>query len=274
VDDVLRNLEINIVLPLENDELANQFKLRSKRGVLLYGPPGTGKTTVGRALAHRLKGKFFLIDGTFIAGTNDFYQRVHHVFETAKENAPAVIFIDDADSIFEDGEERGLYRYLLTMLDGLESESAGRVCVMMTAMNVGHLPPALVRSGRVELWLEMKLPSAEARAEILAEHLRTLPKEMHGADVATLVGASEGFTGADLKRTVEDGKAIYAFDKAKGESLKPVTEYLLQAVEAVKENKQRYAEAEAQAMMRPKAGFPGFMTSFMTSQLMGRSEEE
>jgi hypothetical protein len=50
VDDVLRNLEINIVLPLENDELASQFKLRSKRGVLLYGPPGTGKTTVGRAI--------------------------------------------------------------------------------------------------------------------------------------------------------------------------------------------------------------------------------
>src|SRR5256885_3010196 len=46
----------------ENDALANQFKLRSKRGVMLYGPPGTRKTTVGRALAHRLKGKFFLID--------------------------------------------------------------------------------------------------------------------------------------------------------------------------------------------------------------------
>ncbi len=74
VDDVLRSLEINIVLPLQNDELANRFRLRSKRGVLLYGPPGTGKTTVGRALAHRLKGKFFLIDGTFIAGTDSFLQ--------------------------------------------------------------------------------------------------------------------------------------------------------------------------------------------------------
>jgi len=59
VDDVLRSLEINIVLPLQNDDLANRFRLRSKRGVVLYGPPGTGKTTVGRALAHRLKGKFF-----------------------------------------------------------------------------------------------------------------------------------------------------------------------------------------------------------------------
>jgi SpoVK/Ycf46/Vps4 family AAA+-type ATPase len=127
VDDVLRHLETNIVLPLENDALANEFKLRSKRRVLLYGPPGTGKTTVGRAMAHRLKGKFFLIDGTFIAGTDGFYNRINQIFEAAKDNSPAIIFIDDADAIFEDGEERGLYRYLLTMLDGLESESAGRV---------------------------------------------------------------------------------------------------------------------------------------------------
>src|SRR5260370_14544885 len=103
VDDVLRSLEINIVLPLQNDDLANRFKLRSKRGVLLYGPPGTGKTTAGRALAHRLKGKFFLIDGTFIAGTDGFYNLINQVFAAAKDNAPSVIFIDDAHAIFEDG---------------------------------------------------------------------------------------------------------------------------------------------------------------------------
>src|SRR5215468_2603618 len=187
VDDVLRSLGRNIVLPLENDELASELGLRAKRGVLLYGPPGTGKTTVGRALAHRLKGKFFLIDGTFIAGTDDFYHRINHVFEAAKDNSPAVIFIDDADAIFEDGEERGLYRYLLTMIDGLESESAGRVCVMLTAMNVAHLPPALVRSGRVELWLEMKLPVPQARTEILSALVRNLPTELQDLDVPQLV---------------------------------------------------------------------------------------
>jgi len=115
-------------------------------------------------------------------------------------------FIDDADAIFEDGEERGLYRYLLTMIDGLESESAGRVCVMMTAMDVAHLPPALVRSGRVELWLEMKLPDAQARADILSSHLAHLPEEIRQVDVTQLIAATDGFTGADLKRMVEDGK--------------------------------------------------------------------
>jgi ATP-dependent 26S proteasome regulatory subunit len=263
VDDVLRNLEINIVLPLENDALANEFKLRSKRGVLLYGPPGTGKTTVGRAMAHRLKSKFFLIDGTFIAGTQNFYRRIQQVFETAKDNAPAIIFIDDADAIFEDSQEHGLYRYLLTMLDGLESESAGRVCVMMTAMNVASLPAALIRSGRVELWLEMKLPNAEAREQILARHIAELPAEVRKVDVATLLPATEGFTGADLKRMVDDGKTLYAYDKAKKFELKEPKDYFLKAVAGVRENKQRFAEAEAQALLNPKPSRSGRANFFM-----------
>jgi len=267
VDEVLQSLEINIVLPLENDALANQFKLRPKRGVMLYGPPGTGKTTIGRALAHRLKGKFFLIDGTFIAGTSSFYERIRNVFEAAKDNAPSVIFIDDADAIFEDGEERGLYRYLLTMLDGLESESAGRICVMMTAMNVSHLPAALTRSGRVELWLEMKLPDVESRTAILGLRIAELPEELRKVNMASLVEATEGFTGADLKRLVEDGKAIYAYDKARRHDLKALTEYFLKAAEGVRLNKQRFAEAEAQAAIKPKfpgGGFGSFVRSFVS----------
>src|SRR6185369_5756439 len=135
VEDVIEALEAKIALPLENDALAAELQLKPKRGVLLAGPPGTGKTTIGRALAHRLKSKFFLVDGTFISGTQYFYGSIHRVFEEAKRNAPAIIFIDDSDVIFESGEELGLYRYLLTMLDGLESAKAGRVCIMLTAMD-------------------------------------------------------------------------------------------------------------------------------------------
>ncbi len=266
VDDVIQSLEANLILPLENDQLATELNLKPKRGVLLVGPPGTGKTTIGRALAHRLKSKFFLIDGTFISGTGAFYMGIHEVFEAAKRNAPSIIFIDDSDAIFESGEELGLYRYLLTMLDGLESESVGRVCVIMTAMDIGNLPPALVRSGRIELWLEMRLPDAEARAAILFSQLRQLPPELADADLSQLVDATEGFTGADLKRLIEDSKTLYAYDRVQGAVLHMATEYHLRAVETVRTNKQRYAEAEARARqqraMRPRmpGGFGGMIS--------------
>jgi transitional endoplasmic reticulum ATPase len=247
VDHVIQSLEANVILPLEQVELADELRLKPKRGVLLAGPPGTGKTTVGRALAHRLKSKFFLIDGTCISGTHGFYGRIHQIFEEAKHNAPAIIFVDDSDVIFESGEELGLYRYLLTMLDGLESASVGQVCVMMTAMDVGHIPPALIRSGRIELWLEMSLPDGAARAEILQSLFRGQAAAFGEVDRERLVGATEGFTGADLKRLVEDGKNLFAYDRVRQEPLRPTTEYFLRAVEAVRENKTRYAEAEARA---------------------------
>lgn len=250
VDDVRLALEANIILPLENDELAERLQLRPKRGVLLAGPPGTGKTTVGRALAHRLRSKFFLIDGTCIQGTSNFYQNVANVFEEAQENAPSIIFIDDSDVIFEDGDQSGLYRYLLTMLDGLESESASQVCVMLTAMDVGNIPPALLRSGRVELWLEMRLPDAAARGEILAARLKDAPAEVASPNIAAVQEATEGFTGADLKRLVEDARLLYALDVSKGLPLREVTRYYLDAVDIVQQNKEHYAAAEAKARER------------------------
>jgi AAA+ superfamily predicted ATPase len=256
-DDVIRALESKIALPFENDELAQRFDLKPKRGVLLAGPPGTGKTTIGRALAHRLKSKFFLIDGTMIAGTGNFYCQVRQVFDAAKKNAPAIIFIDDADVIFEGHEDRGLYRYLLTMLDGLESASAGRVCVMMTAMNVNSLPHAMVRSGRVELWLETRPPGCGARADILRAKLAKLPPPIGEADVERLAAASRGLTGADLKAMVEDGKLLYAHDVANRQPERNVEEYFLEAIETIRGNQSRFARQRPARL--PGAAAVGFI---------------
>jgi SpoVK/Ycf46/Vps4 family AAA+-type ATPase len=240
VDDVVAALEAKIALPLENDALATEFQLKPKRGVLLAGPPGTGKTTIGRALAHRLKSKFFLIDGTVIAGTYEFYNQVRRVFDVAKRNAPSVIFIDDADVLFEEKAERGFYRYLLTMLDGLESASAERVCVMMTAMDPGSLPEAVLRSGRIELWLETRLPDEEARAEIVREKLSKLPDPLGSADPQVIAFSSRGLTGADLKAVVEDGKLLFAYDKMTSNPVRAIEDYFLSAIETIRKNRRRY----------------------------------
>lgn len=240
LDDVIEALEDQIILPLENDEISTRLRLRPKRGVLLSGPPGTGKTTVGRALAHRLKSKFFLIDGEVIAGTDHFYGQVDQIFRQAKRNAPSVVFIDDGDVMFHGGES-GFYRYLLSFLDGVESEAASRVCVILTAMDVGRLPPALVRSGRIELWLEMPLPDEAAREAILRGLLADQPEEMGDAeDVGTLAGATEGFTGADLKRLVDDGKLLLARDLVRGRPARPAGEYLLSAAGTLTETRRRF----------------------------------
>jgi ATP-dependent 26S proteasome regulatory subunit len=265
IEDVVRELEAKIVMPLEDDKLATELSLVPKRGVLLAGPPGTGKTTIGRALAHRLRGKFFSIDGTMIAGTENFYSQVKRVFDFAKQNAPAVIFIDDADVIFESGEETGLYRYLLTMLDGIESESNAAVCVMLTAMNVGSLPPALVRSGRIELWLSTKLPDAQARLAILRDYASTAPEPIKSASIETLVEPSEGLTGADLQRAVADAKLLYAYDKHRQQPLRAAEDYLADAIKTVREQQVAHARAQAELKAQPKPargrGYPVFVPS-------------
>jgi ATP-dependent 26S proteasome regulatory subunit len=257
MDDVIEALEAKIILPFENIALSAELELKPKRGVLLAGPPGTGKTTIGRALAHRLKGKFFLVDGTVIAESEDFFDTLRDIFQSAKQNAPSVIFIDDTDLIFENNGT-GFYRYLLTMLDGLESASAERVCVMMTAMEVSSIPAAMLRSGRVELWLETRLPDETAREAIFRDRLSKLSEPVRSADIALLATASRGLTGADLKAVVEDGKLLFAHDKVRGRHLRAVEEYFLDAIRTVRENRRSYRRKKPAQLTEPVGfGFAG-----------------
>jgi ATP-dependent 26S proteasome regulatory subunit len=124
---------------------------------------------------------------------------------------------------------------------------------MMTAMNLQHLPPALVRSGRVELWLEMKLPDREARGQILKSHLQGVPSELSSCDLDAVLAATDGFTGADLKSLVGDAKGLYAYGRASGLEPRPSTEYFLESATGVRENKERYQQAEQAAQARPRA---------------------
>ncbi|MEJ0037954.1 MAG: ATP-binding protein [Gammaproteobacteria bacterium] len=229
-EEIVDALETNIVLPFENRKLAQELGLKPKRGVLLFGPPGTGKTSIGRALAHRMKGKFFLIDGSFISEPpHQFFSKIQSVVAEAKENSPSVLFIDDADVLFRIEHIAGLVRYLLSLLDGLESETANNVCVMMTAMDVKKIPEALLRSGRVELWLETKPPGEETRGRILKRWMGTEIPGYEAIDYAALAKRTNGFTPADLRRIASDAKTLYAADIVAKQPVTNASEYLNRA---------------------------------------------
>jgi transitional endoplasmic reticulum ATPase len=242
-EHIAAKLETHIILPLENPKLAQELDLKPKRGVLLYGPPGSGKTSIGRALAHRMKGKFFLIDGTIkTEPPPQFFNALKSIIHTAEQHSPCVLFIDDADVLFDIPHITGFARYLLTFLDGMESQSAGKVCLMMTAMDVRKVPAAILRSGRVELWLETRLPDLETRARILRRWTDHGLPGHEAVDYQAVATKAERFNPADLRRVVADAKALFAVDEKYGRPLGSADHYLEQAIVDLIATRKRMAD--------------------------------
>lgn len=254
MDKIAARLETHVLYPLLQPEEARRRGLAPKRGVLLHGPPGTGKTSVGRALAHRLQGRFFMIRELLL------HKEIMEVFAQARAAAPSVVFFDDIDvllggynGLVEGARGHDLTRFLLSQMDGLCTTEDSNVVVVMTAAEAKFLPPAILRSGRIELWLKTEPPKAREREAILrryvdnaqavedsraAELAGPLPREGRcGLSAAAAPGAllreplnmddiartSEGFVAADLKRIVCDARNAAAADgarKAGGEYLR------------------------------------------------------
>jgi transitional endoplasmic reticulum ATPase len=226
-DAIAEALETHVVLPFQNKALAQELGLKPTRGVLLYGPPGTGKTSIGRALAHRMQGRFFLIDGSFITEPPvGFMAEVQGLVDAAKAAAPSVLFIDDADVLFQIEHIAGLSRFLLSLMDGLESDIASHVCVVMTAMDARKLPEALLRSGRVELWLETKAPDLAARVEILRRWTNFDVPGFEAIDFDRIAEATEDFTPADLRRLASEAKVLHAADRLRARPLLSANAYV------------------------------------------------
>ena len=115
--------------------------------------------------------------------------------------------------------------------------------------------------------LETRLPDEEARGEILRQLIVNLPPAFDGIEAEKLAEVSEGLTGADMKRLIEDGKILFAYDRSRNAAMRPTTDYFIQAIETVRANKERYAKAEAAATAaqaanpNPFAAFAGMFSN-------------
>jgi transitional endoplasmic reticulum ATPase len=202
LDDELEQVREMIELPLSEPELFRKLGVEPPSGVLLYGPPGTGKTLIAKAVANEVDAHFEVIDGPEIVSKykGESEERLREVFERAVENQPAVVFIDEIDSIAgtrdEDADmENRVVAQLLTLMDGLEDR--GQVIVVGATNRVDAIDPALRRGGRFDREIEIGAPDERGRREILDVHTRAMPLA-DDVDLEYLAARTHGFVGADI----------------------------------------------------------------------------
>ena len=193
-----------VELPLRHPELFARLGVEPHSGILLYGPPGCGKTLLAKVLASESEANMFSINGPEIM--NKYYgeteARLRDIFKEAKENSPSIIFIDEIDAIAPKREEaygdveKRVVAQLLALMDGLTER--GNVIVLGATNRPDSVDPALRRPGRFDREMEISVPNADGRLEVLQIHTRGMPI---GDDVELKILASElhGYTGADMK---------------------------------------------------------------------------
>lgn len=203
---------------LRDNKKYTEIGARIPKGVLLLGHPGTGKTLLARAVAGEAKVPFFSISGS------DFVEmfvgvgasRVRDLFEQAKKNAPAIIFIDEIDAV---GRQRGAglggghdereqtLNQLLVEMDGFEDNDS--VIVMAATNRRDILDPALLRPGRFDRQILVGYPDVKGREAILKVHTRNKPLAPD-VDLETIAKSTVGFTGADLENLVNEASLLAA----------------------------------------------------------------
>ncbi len=192
-----------VELPLKHPELFNRLGIDPPKGVLLHGPPGTGKTMLAKAVANESDACFITINGPEIMSKyyGESEQKLREAFEEAEKNAPAIIFIDEIDSIAPKraevtGEvERRVVAQLLSLMDGLKTRK--HVIVIGATNRPEALDNALRRPGRFDREIELPVPDREGRKEIFQIHTRGMPL----AEDVSLDDLSErtyGYVGADI----------------------------------------------------------------------------
>ena len=198
-------------LPLTKPELMQKLKIRPVKGVLLYGPPGNGKTLLAKAVATEVSANFFVASGAELAkaGAGEAAGKIKDLFNVAKDNTPAIIFIDEIDQIAPSRDNPmgvafiPVTTQLLSELDGVK-ELQG--VMLLAATNKPELiDAALLRANRLEKHVAIPNPDAKGREAILGVCLRgtELAQDESNSELAR---QTEGYSGADIQELVNEAK--------------------------------------------------------------------
>ena len=196
-----------IELPLKSPDLFKSYGLPLPRGVLIYGPSGTGKTTLARAVSAEAGIHVVNIAGPEI--WSKFYgeteAKLRRIFKEAEDKAPCLIVIDEIDAVCPRRDtshnelEKRVVASLLTLMDGIEENSSkGFVLVLGITSTPDAIDPALRRPGRFDREIEIGVPSAFDRREILVKLLKKINNNLADKDIHDIADAAYGYVGADL----------------------------------------------------------------------------
>ncbi|NPE29595.1 proteasome-activating nucleotidase [Methanococcoides sp. SA1] len=206
LDQQIREISESVELPITKPEAFKRIGITPPKGVLLFGPPGTGKTLLAKAVAHRTNATFIRVVGSELVQKyiGDGAKLVRDIFEMARKNAPAIIFIDELDAIaatrLEDtnGADREVQRTLMQLLAEMDGfDNRGDVRIIAATNRPDVLDPAIIRPGRLDRIIEIPLPDQDGRETIFLIHTDLL-NIGSDVDVKKLASLTEGASGADI----------------------------------------------------------------------------
>ncbi|MEM1508854.1 MAG: CDC48 family AAA ATPase [Thermofilaceae archaeon] len=239
LEDVKQQLREAVEWPLKFPDSFRRIGIEPPKGVLLYGPPGCGKTLLAKAVATESEANFLSIKGpeVFSKWVGESERAIREIFRKARQAAPAVVFIDEIDSLApmrglgysDSGVTERVVSQLLTEMDGLEKLEG--VVVVGATNRPDILDPALLRPGRFDRLVYVPPPDKTARLEILKVHTKRMPLA-EDVDLERLAEATEGYTGADLANLCREA-AILTLREA-GKPVKVQMKYFLKALETIR----------------------------------------
>ncbi|MFE2956777.1 AAA family ATPase [Nocardia tengchongensis] len=228
MEQVKQQLELSLLGPVRNPELAKAFGTSARGGLLLYGPPGCGKTFVASAIAGELGANFYAIE---IADILNWYtgrseHNLKQVFRTARRKAPCVLFFDEIDALGHKRSHlsgssslRSTVNQLLTEMDSMTSDNEG-VYIIGATNHPWDVDVALRRPGRFDRMVLVALPDLEARVSILRHHLKDRPIE--GIDLNAIAARTEHYSGADLAQICKSATQLAMADSIRTGAVRPV----------------------------------------------------